>query len=308
MTETEPFRRVSFAAPRGRVAGLAFGRPTPNPDIVFIHATGFNARTYRSLLAPLGDRFHVLALDMRGHGLTDLPAPTFGYTSWTRHRDDLIAVLEHFTAPVTLAGHSMGGTVSLLTAGKRTDLVCGLALIDPVILPASRYAAFQLPLGPLIQRNTFPLARGAARRRAHFSSRQEAIEAFTGRGVFKSFPPEVIADYVGDGVVEDGKGGFKLACRPEYEAATFCAQRHDPWSALRQVTDPLILLRAERESTISEAAAHRLAAAKPDARIATVEGASHMLPMERPDRVRAAIESALLLGRAGRNYHDAALE
>jgi len=304
----ESFRRVAFELPGGRMAGIAFGAEKPTPDIVFLHATGFNARTYRTLLEPLGERFAVLALDARGHGLSMLPAKTFGYTSWRRHRDDLIAVLEHFTAPVTLAGHSMGATVSLLVAGKRTDLVAGLALIEPVILSAAGYASFQLPGAPLWRRWTMGLPRGALSRRARFESREAAVQAFTGRGVFKAFPPEAIADYVADGLVEDKRGGFKLACTPKYEAATYCAQRHDPWEALRKVTDPLVLLRAERHSTISEAAAHRVAAIKPDSRIATVEGAGHMLPIERPDRARAAIETATLLAKAGRKYHDAELE
>ena len=311
MTEalaTTELRRVTFEIPGGRMAGIAFGAEKPTPDIVFLHATGFNAHTYRALLEPLGERFSVLALDARGHGLTTLPARMWGYTSWRRHRDDLIAVLEHFTAPVTLAGHSMGATVSLLTAGKRTDMVAGLALIEPVILNASGYASFQLPGAPLWMRMSMPLARGAAARRARFESREAAVAALTGRGVFKAFPEEVIADYVADGLIEDGKGGFKLACAPTYEAATYCAQRHDPWEALRKVTDPMVLLRAERNSTISEAAMHRVAAIKPDARVATVEGAGHMLPMERPDRARAAIETATLMAKAGRKYHDADLE
>lgn len=304
----EPFRRVSFEVPGGRMAGIAFGAETATPDIVFIHATGFNARTYRTLLGPLGERFHVLALDARGHGLTTLPHKLFSYTSWQRHRDDLIAVLEHFTAPVTLAGHSMGATISLLTAGARTDLVNGLALLEPVILPAAAYASFQLPLGPQLQRLAMPLSRSAAARRNEFASREEALAGFTGRGIFKTFPAEVIADYIGDGLVEDGKGGFKLACAPAFEAATYTAQRHDPWGALRKVTDPLVLLRAEKGSTISEAAMHRVAAIKADARVATVEGAGHMLPMERPDRARAAIESAVLMARQGRKYHDALVQ
>jgi pimeloyl-ACP methyl ester carboxylesterase len=70
----------------------------------------------------------------------------------------------------------------------------------------------------------------------------------------------------------------------------------------------MVLLRAEHNSTISEAAMHRVAAIKPDARVATVEGAGHMLPMERPDRARAAIETATLMAKAGRKYHDADLE
>jgi pimeloyl-ACP methyl ester carboxylesterase len=305
---TTELRRVTFEIPGGRMAGIAVGAEKPPPDIVFLHATGFNAHTYRALLEPLGERFSVLALDARGHGLTTLPARMWGYTSWRRHRDDLIAVLEHFTAPVTLAGHSMGATVSLLTAGKRTDMVAGLALIEPVILNASGYASFQLPGAPLWMRMSMPLARGAAARRARFESREAAVAALTGRGVFKAFPEEVIADYVADGLIEDGKGGFKLACAPKYEAATYCAQRHDPWEALRRVTDPMVLLRAEHNSTISEAAMHRVAAIKPDARVATVEGAGHMLPMERPDRARAAIETATLMAKAGRKYHDADLE
>jgi len=301
---SQNFRRLSFDLRDGRMAGIAFGAETPNPDIVFLHATGFNARTYRTLLAPLGERFHVWALDARGHGLTTLPASTFGYVSWNRHRDDLIAVLEQScTAPVTLAGHSMGATVSLLTAGKRTDLVSGLALLEPVILPAAGYAFVQLPLGPMIQRMTMPLARGAAKRRSSFTDKESATLAFAQRGVFKNFPPEMVADYVGDGLIEDGAGGFKLACRPAFEAATYCAQRHDPWSALQRVTDPLVLLRGERNSTIGEASMHRIAAIKPDSRVATVEGASHFLPMERPDRARSAIETAALLAQAGRKYH-----
>lgn len=297
------FRRVSFEAPGGRIAGIAFGAERANPDIVFLHATGFNARTYRALLEPIGERLSVLALDMRGHGRTTLPARRAGYTSWRRHRDDVIGLLEReFTAPVTLAGHSMGATVSLLAAGKRPDLVAALALIDPVILSSAAYAMAELPGGPLLQRLTTPLARNAARRRAHFPDVETALEAYQGRGVFKSFPAEVLADYVADGLLEDARGGLRLACAPKFEAATYCAQRHDPWSALRTVACPMVLLRAERNSTISAASAHRIAALKPQARVAMIEGAGHMLPMERPDRARTAIESAALMGRRERHY------
>lgn len=302
----ENFRRVSFDAPEGRIAGIAFGLESPNPDIVFLHATGFNARTYASLLAPLGDRFQVLALDARGHGLTQLPLKLLSYGSWRRHRDDLIWLLEkHFTAPVTLAGHSMGATVSLLTAGRRPDLVNGLALIEPVILPPGGYAFAELPFGPMLMRATMPLARGAAGRRWQFPDRESAVRSFTGRGVFKVFSPDTLADYVGDGLVPDERrGGFKLACEPKFEAATFCAQRHNPWTALARTSCPLVLIRAEKGSTIRPAALHRVAAVRAEARVATVEGAGHMLPMERPDRVRAAIEAAALMARGGRRFPD----
>lgn len=296
----EAFRRVSFDVRGGRMAGIAFGPKTENPDIVFLHATGFNARTYASVLAPLGDRFHVLALDARGHGRTQLKGAAFGY-SWEHHRDDVIAVLEkHLTKPMILAGHSMGAIVSTQVAARRPDLVTGLALFEPVILPPAAYAWLQLPGGPFFARRSWPIVRGAGRRRAQFESRESAIAALTGRGVFKTFPAEAIADYVADGLIEDGKGSFKLACTPAFEAATYTAQRHDPWSALRRVHCPLVVLRGEDGSTLAPAAAHRIAALQPEARVATVEGATHMLPIERPDRARAAIEMAALM--AGKTW------
>jgi pimeloyl-ACP methyl ester carboxylesterase len=192
----------------------------------------------------------------------------------------------------------------LLVAAKRPDLVASLALIEPVILSAASYALLELPFGPLLQLWTNPLAQGAARRRDRFEDRLSAARALTDRGVFKTFPSEVLADYLTDGLREDRRGGLRLSCSPKYEAATYCAQRHDPWSALRTISCPLVLLRAERGSTISPAAMHKLAALKPQARVASVEGATHMLPMERPDRVRAAIESAVLMARGGKRFNE----
>ncbi|MES1204048.1 MAG: alpha/beta hydrolase [Pseudomonadota bacterium] len=300
----ENLRRVAFDLDGGRMAGIAFGDQSRAPDVLFLHATGFNARTYRALLEPLGGRLHVVAVDLRGHGLSTLPPRRLGYTSWRRHRDDVIALLDrHFTEPVTLAGHSMGATTSLLIAGQRPDLVCGMALIEPVILPDAAYAVAELPFGTVVTGATFPIARKARARRAHFASREEAVKLLSGRGVFRNFPAESLVDYVADGVLDD-KTGVHLACSPAYEAATFAAQRHNPWAAIRRAPGPMVLLRAEHGSTMSPAAAHKFAALRPDARIATVEGASHMLPIERADRARAAIETAALMARPKRAFRD----
>ena len=278
------------------MAGIAFGDPARAPDLLFLHATGMNALTYRQMLEPLGERYHVVALDARGHGRTQLPERRWFYRSWTRHRDDVIEALEgNFQGPVTLAGHSMGATTSLLIAGARPDLARGLCLIEPV-LRADAFA--RAPGVPAI-------ARAARRRRAAFASRAEAIAALTGRGFFKTFSPEALADYVEDGFVED-EDGVRLACSPSYEAATFMAQNHDPWSSLAHTSGPLVVLRAEIGSTCSEDAAQRIADVRADARVATLAGATHALPIERPDRARAALETTLMMAEGQARFHDIA--
>ena len=67
-------RRFTFEAPDGDVAALEFGDPAERLAAVWLHATGFNAMTYQSILAPLGLRTKVQAVDLRGHGRSTLPA------------------------------------------------------------------------------------------------------------------------------------------------------------------------------------------------------------------------------------------
>lgn len=305
MTESQSYRRVTYDLPGGQMAAIAMGDPERPVDIVFLHATGFNALTYRTILAPLGERLHVVAVDLRGHGRTTLPAKLFGYAGWDRHRDDVISLIDKgIGAPVTLAGHSMGGCVSALAAGKRPDMVRGLALLDPVILPPRYYAFMRAPGAPLFSQQTFALARKAAKRRDSFVSREDMAAQLTGRGIFKSFTPEMLADYCQDGAVDDPFGGFKLACRPAFEARTFAAQRHNPWAAFAVFGGPLVVLRAQHGSTMPNASADRLKRLRPSAMIATIEGASHGLPMERPDRARAAIEAACVRASKGVVHRD----
>jgi pimeloyl-ACP methyl ester carboxylesterase len=295
MTSPDAFRRISFDLRQGTMAAVAFGDAERPVDLLFLHATGFNALTYRRMLAPLAERAHVVAVDLRGHGRSALPASRFGYASWNRHRDDVIELIEtRLRSPVTIAGHSMGGTVALLVGGRRPDLVRGLCLIDPVILTPGAYAMMRAPGAPIVAEWTFPIARGARRRRADFETREAMRQALTGRGFFRAFDDETLADYVADGAIEDG-GGVRLACTPSFEARTFAAQRNDPWKALERAPKPLVILRAEIGSTLPLALARRIGLLRPDARIATQDGATHALPMERPDRVRSAIASTLVM-------------
>ncbi|MGL1446855.1 alpha/beta fold hydrolase, partial [Vibrio parahaemolyticus] len=83
--------------------------------VVFLHATGFNAHTYRSILAPLSPTLRILAVDQRGHGASRLPADPTRLFSWKIYRDDVLALLSTLDGPPpVLAGHSMGATVALL--------------------------------------------------------------------------------------------------------------------------------------------------------------------------------------------------
>ncbi len=291
----EPRRRmVPIRSPwgDGDMAVLDFGDAQRPVDVVFLHANGFNALTYRTLLAPLSATLRIVAPDLRGHGATTLKADPRGRRSWRDLRDDVLALLEALGGPpVTLAGHSMGGTVALEAAGARPGKVSNLALFDPVIWRPTVLALARLPGARALTAARFPLVQGALRRRSVFADQAEAFTTYRGRGAFASWPETTLADYVAGGFVERDNGTVELACAPAWEASNYIAQANDPWRVLRRFDRPVTILKGERGSTchVSDRAglSHRFARL----RVETVTG-GHFFPMERPNLVRDAILDA----------------
>lgn len=273
-------RMVPLPSRGGAMAVLDFGPAERPVDVVFSHANGFNGRTYRSILAPLADRLRILAIDLRGHGATTLPTAIEGRNGWTEFRDDLLALLAAEAAePVVLAGHSMGGTTSLLAAAKAPQKVRALALFDPVVFEQATRMVGEDTDGDS------DLARGADRRRADFASKAAVFEAYKGRGAFRSWSDEQLADYIEAGFRETAEG-VTLTCTPAWEASNFRNHNYDPFAAFRESRAPIRVLRAEHGSTAR--LEDHLAELTADGRITveTVPGTSHFLPMERPDLVR----------------------
>ncbi len=279
------FRRNSLVLSgrgSGTLAYLDFGSSDRPVDLVFLHANGFNAGTYRSVLAPLAANYRILAIDQRGHGETGLETNLTGRRDWLDLRDDLLAFLAALDlSHIVLSGHSMGATASLLAAAEQPTRCRRLVLFDPVILPPGQGAVPQ----------DSPLEQAAGRRRAVFPSRAEAIKSYTGRGAFRTWPDGILRDYVTAGFHDLPSGEVMLACAPAWEASGYAAHGHDPWAALRSTQCPIDILRAETASTFHVGEAGTMAGDR--IHITTVPGSTHFLPMERPDVIRTTLEEAI---------------
>jgi pimeloyl-ACP methyl ester carboxylesterase len=291
----EPRRRmIPIRSPwgDGEMAVLDFGDPGRPVDVVFCHANGFNALTYRSVLAPLSASLRIVAPDLRGHGATRLKAEPEGRRAWSDLRDDLAALLEVLGGPpVTLAGHSMGATVSLLTAAECPGRVSNLVLFDPVVLPPLIERLAHLPGARAVALARFPLARNALRRRPVFEGASAAFQAYRGRGVFEGWPETALADYVAGGFHERSDGRVELACTPAWEASNFAAQANDTRRSLARLDRPALILRAERGSACYLGEAERVSRQYPALTVTPAPG-GHFFPVSRPDLVRDAILDA----------------
>jgi pimeloyl-ACP methyl ester carboxylesterase len=272
----------------GLVSGIEFGPDEGRLDVLFLHANGFNALTYRNVMAELGPGVRLLAVDLRGHGRTMLPVPE-AHPGWQIYADDLVALVAALgETPRILAGHSMGAATAMLAAPSLPG-VERLMLFEPVIVPeAVRAAAGAAPMYDQ------PMAQAALRRRAGFATLEDAFDAYDGRGAFRSWQEGMLRDYLEDGLIPAEDGGLRLACSPAWEAANFAAfGMADPVAGLVASRVPAMIFVAAHGSTCGL----DLAALKPAARrrvtMATLPGTSHFLPMERPGIVCKALVEAL---------------
>ena len=269
------------------MAFLEFGDPAKPVDLIFLHANGFNALTYRAILQPLANRAHVLALDMRGHGRSTLETRTEDRHSWLDLRDDLLAFLGVLNiVDAVIAGHSMGGAVAIFTAAGAPRRVRRLWLLDPVMVPRRDP---MIPADP-----PSPLVAGALKRRSVFPSRKAALETYRGRSAFRTWSDEMLADYVEDGFVDLPTGEVTLACRPEWESSNFAAQDQDVWGAVPRTVCPITILKAEIDSTCRTQGVAETLLCADRVSIQTIGGAGHFLPMERPKLCSEAMAAALV--------------
>lgn len=278
----------------GEVSMLAWEKADPRaPSLLFAHANGFNALTYRSLLEGLAHELRLYATDLRGHGKSTLAANPKGMSSWLIYRDDVVRLLQELDGrPKILVGHSMGATVSLMAAAARPNWATGLVLIEPVILPQRdlRWLNILRALG-LIDR-LYPMVAQAKRRRSIWPSAEAMFAAYRGRGAFRTWPEEVVRDYVEGGTVDYlEEGQVRLACTPGWESANYGAGPADVWEDIANIRCPTTLIVGAKRSTCPEPVIEALLRLKPDITVVRVGEASHFLPMEFPEIVRHEIRA-----------------
>ena len=99
------------------------------PPAVLVHGTFAGGRESWPAQAPLADRHRLLVVDRRGYGAN--PAGD-GPLGWPVDSQDLLELLEA-VGGAHLVGHSYGGAVVAVAAGRRPDLVRSLVLVEPAL-------------------------------------------------------------------------------------------------------------------------------------------------------------------------------
>lgn len=120
------------------------------PGLVLVHGGAAHAHWW-SFIAPFfSDDWHVAALDLSGHGDSGR-RDEYSHDRWA---GEVLSVCDDlgFPGPPVVAGHSLGGTVTIQTASSFGDRLAGAVIVDsPVRRPdpeseeAARGRAFRAP-------------------------------------------------------------------------------------------------------------------------------------------------------------------
>jgi pimeloyl-ACP methyl ester carboxylesterase len=105
------------------------------PPLIIVHGLRDHSHSFDDLAQALSDRFHVLALDLRGHGDSETtPYYAFGHFLLDVH--NMVRALR-LHRPV-LIGHSMGGEVVVQYGGCFPEVPAGLVIIEGLGPPPSK--------------------------------------------------------------------------------------------------------------------------------------------------------------------------
>jgi 3-oxoadipate enol-lactonase len=98
--------------------------------VVLLHAFPFGASMWEPQIDALGDRFRLIAPDLKGFGGSDAPGDRSSY-SVDNYADEVKGLLDELGLDkVTLGGLSMGGYIALAFLRKYPDVVDALVLAD----------------------------------------------------------------------------------------------------------------------------------------------------------------------------------
>jgi len=109
--------------------------------MLLLHGLSSNSRIWDWTAPLLADRFRVVALDQRGHGLADVPEAGYGFDETTADVAEFIDFME-LERPIVV-GHSWGASVALVLGVEHTDYTRGLVMVDGGLIDLSEHTPWE---------------------------------------------------------------------------------------------------------------------------------------------------------------------
>lgn len=270
MEATLPYSR--FAAHRidtGRIV-LNVREAGDGPLMLFFHGITANSAVFAPLMNAFADRFTTIAVDQRGHGLSDKPAAGYEAKDFAQDIVSLIRKLDR--GPAILVGHSLGCRNSVTVAMTNPELVRSVVGMD---------------FTPFIETGVFDALESRVNAGDQLFSDFQTVETYLANR-YPKIPADAIKVRATSGY-HAVEGGFRPLASPTAMKQTANGLRADLVPAFRDVKRPVLIVRGAESKLVSAAALAKTSELRPDLPVVVVPGADHYVNEVSPDITIRAI-------------------
>jgi pimeloyl-ACP methyl ester carboxylesterase len=262
------------------------------PPLLLIHGGRDHARSWDWVAQELRDEFHLLAPDLRGHGDSQWAVGgSYSLADYTLDIAQLLDALQLF--PITIIGHSLGGSVALQYAGTYPERVRKVVAIEGLGPPPwfVRESSAQVRMREWIGEMQ-ALARRHPRRYASLDEALARMQEANPRLTKEQARHLTIHGSYRD---EDGTYLWKF---DNYVRATspYLSSFREARELWSEITCPVLLIRGV-ESWASDPAQDGRAQAFRNARVVNIPNAGHWVHHDQLDEFLRVVREFLLTDR-----------
>ena len=259
---------------------IEFSDAGDGPAVVLVHCSVSGLRQWRSLTEVLADRHRVRAINLYGYGAT---------TAWPAHETQTLeaqarivaAACEGLGEPVSLVGHSFGGTVALKAATLLGQRVGAMVLIEP-------NPVYLLGQG------------GCDAEFAEVSALRDHVKRHGAVGEWEAVAARFADYWVGDGawsaMPEARRAAFAELLPPNFHEWDAAMGEQSTAGDLAALDCRTLVMTDPATRRPIRAIAEILAQARPDWTFLDIPAGGHMAPLTRPDLVNPMVRAFLDAG------------
>ncbi|MBE0610985.1 MAG: alpha/beta hydrolase [Dehalococcoidia bacterium] len=273
MATVFPIRDIFVEANGLRHHLLARGTPG-SPVVMMIHGLAGQAHTFDGIANLLATNHHVYALDVRGRGESEWgPPEQYGIDTYVA---DLEAIREALGLQrFSLVGTSMGGLITMQYAPRYPERVERAVLNDvgPEIDPAGLQRILSyVGNAPEMFADMKAVVRYY---REHYAPMVEHLA------------DDQLVEFARYNVRRSDSGVYVWKMDPAVRTTPAPAPSVEPWTALKGMRCPVLILRGGQSDVLSADIAARMVEALPGAKLVEVPGVGHAPVLTEPAAVKA---------------------
>lgn len=239
---------------------LEWGQPT-NPTLVLLHGGNQSAHSWDLVSLHLADRYHIIALDQRGHGDSEWSRDA-DYSSSAMAADVNALINELAIREATIIGHSMGGMNAMRIALDFPNLNLRFVLVD---------------IAPEMSSEGAKSIRQFVTENREFDDLQDFVASVQKYDPYRS--AEHIQRTVKYNLLQRADGKFvskrdhgqRLASTEQQRLNSDRFRLRDA----KKMTGSTLLIRGSNSNILTQEAAHRFCEALPNGTLVTVSDSGH---------------------------------